>query len=81
MKAQRLFKIESWGVFPSSVASIVSKYNGEVVTSDAIFTLDSDITFCVCDLREAHGNLNKYDKSAWLAPRNGDNSFNVTISF
>ena len=81
MKTQSLFKIDSWGEIPPHVKSIISKYDGQPANKDTIFTLDQDIAFCVCTLGVAHGNLSKGSHSAWLSPRNGDNSFNVNIAF
>jgi len=81
MKKIALFRINYWGELPYYVDKIVNNYNQKEATPNAIYNLDHDISFCVCDLREAHGNLNKFDKSAWLSPRKNDNSFNVTISF
>lgn len=82
MKTQKTFTIESWGAIPKHVQStIVDVYAGKQVNSDLVSDLDSDIAFVVCDLGEAHGNLNKASKSAWLSPRNNDNTWNVSISW
>ena len=77
----KMIKIECWGNVPQFTQSIIDKYNGKPATRDNLLNLDYDITFCVTDLNEAHGNFNKFDRSAWLSPRNGDNSFNVAIKF
>ncbi len=77
----KTFKIESTGELQTNVQSIVDTYNGREVTKEQIAMLDDDIRFVVCDLRVAHGNLNKHSKDAWLCPTNGDNSFNVRINF
>ena len=74
-------KIEHRGELPSYVKTIVDTFSGKKIEKGTIDYLDQEIAFCVTDLRQAHGNLNKHDKSAWLCPANGDNSFNVTITF
>ena len=75
------FIVKSWGIIPSSVQRIIDSVTDKDVTKDAIFVLNEDIEFCVCVLRDAHGNMSKTDRSAWLSPRNGDNSFGVSITF
>ena len=77
----RNFKIEASGIVPNIINQYIMGYNDRESTKDNILSLDDDISFIVCDLRLAHGNLNKSDKSAWLCPTNGDNSFNVRISW
>ena len=77
----KTFKIEATGILPMYVSTLVQVYTNKAVTKEAITQLDSDIAFCVCDLKEAHGNLNKHSKDAWLSPRNSDGSFNVRITF
>jgi hypothetical protein len=77
----KTFKIESWGVIDNYVQRIIDTYKDKPATKDAIFCLNEDITFVVCKLGVAHGNLNKYSKTGWLSPRNNDNSFNVCITF
>lgn len=77
----KTFKVEFTGNLPFYVKKIVETIEGKDVTKESICVLDQDIKFCVCDLKEAHGNLNKISKYAWLYPRNGGNDFNVCISF
>jgi len=81
MKRQRIIQIESWGEFPFTVKSIIESYNGKEASEYLLRCLDEDITLSVLTMGESHGNINKTDKSAWLAPRNGDNSFNVSIKW
>lgn len=77
------FKIETYSLHnaPQSVINLVDSLRAKSVSRNEIDALDSDIEFIVCDLREAHGNLNKYGKNAWLSPRNNDNTWNVSVSF
>lgn len=77
----KTIKIAIRGEAPQYAKSLVSKYDGKPATRDNLFNLDSDITFCVCDLKEAHGNFNQHSRSAWLCPVNGDNSFNINFEF
>lgn len=77
----KTFKIEKSGEIPAVIKQYIDVYEGREVTKLNIETLDSDIAFIVCDLGIAHGNLNKHSKDAWLCSKNGDNSFNVSISF
>ena len=81
MKTQAIFKIESWGVIPIHVQTYIVGYKDKPATKEAILTLNEDIEFLVVLMQECHGNLYKADKSAWLSPRNGDNSWNVSISW
>ncbi len=73
------FKIEKRGTLPMYVSTLVETYSNKPVSKEAINQLDSDIEFCVVELKEAHGNC--YKNEAWLCPANGDNSFNVRIYF
>jgi len=77
----KTFKIETRGTLSPSIQNLVSLFNDKKADKNSVQYLDSEITFVVCDLKEAHGNLNKYDKTAWLCPKNGDDSFNVSISW
>lgn len=77
----KTFKIDSWGNIPSFIQKQIHSYQDKQATSDYLVALDSDISFYVCDCKECHGNLNKVDKSAWLSPRNADNSWNISISW
>jgi hypothetical protein len=81
MKNQKTFKVETWGLIPTSVQSIIDSIKDKPVSKEAIFVLNKDIEFCVCNLRAAHGNLNEVDGSAWLSPNNGYHSYNVSIKF
>lgn len=77
----KTFKIEHRGELPTYVKAIVEKFNGVKADKASVAYLDDEIKFCVCDLGEAHGNLNKFSKDAWLCPKGGDDSFNVRITF
>lgn len=77
----KTFKFNTSGNLPQSVQKIVEQFNNKPADRQAIKNLDSEIEFVVCELKEAHGNLNVYGKDAWLCPKNGDNSWNVTINF
>jgi len=77
----KTFKVSTWGIVPQIIKDLTTKLNNAEATKDAIFVLNEDINFIVCDLREAHGNLNKINKDAWFAPRNGDNTYGVTIKW
>jgi hypothetical protein len=62
--------------------SIVDKFNNLDSSKENIFCLNEEITFIVCDLRIANGNLNKFSKSAWLCNVSEvENQFNVDIKF
>jgi hypothetical protein len=76
----KTIKINAWGELPLRISKLVEQFSDSKADKDTIETLDNEISFIVCDLRIAHGNLNKYDNSAWLSPRN-DNSWHVRISF
>jgi hypothetical protein len=77
----KTFKFDINGTPPNSVMDIFEKFNNKEATREAIKQLDSDIEFVVCDLKEAHGNVNVYGKNAWMSPKNNDNSWNVNIKF
>jgi hypothetical protein len=76
----KTFKIDSWGNIPNFLIRILD-YQVKPASRDYISCLDSDISFFVIDCKECHGNLNKADKTAWLSPRNGDNSWNININW
>lgn len=75
----KTFKVVIAGEAPASLVKMFSAYDGKEAKKDAKFCLDQDITFVVCDLKEAHGNM--YSDSAWLSPKNGDCSWNIDIKF
>ena len=77
----KTFKIESYGILPNSVQSIVNCYNGKESTKATVEFLNDDIEFCVMNYMDAHGNLNKITREAWLSSRNGTKGFNVTIEW
>jgi hypothetical protein len=81
MKTTKLFRFETTGEIPVFVKSIIDRFDGKQVCKQAIIALDQEITFCVLEIKEAHGNLNASSKEAWLSPRNNDGSFNVRIYF
>lgn len=79
MKSMRHYTINKRGAVPSFITKLLSWVEGSPVNRDTFQRLDSDITFIVVDCHECHGNTTKGDKTAWLCPKNGDNSWNVSI--
>ena len=77
----KTFTIDARGTLSPIVQGLVDKFNGVKADNNSVYSLDQEITFIVCQCGIAHGNLNKADKSAWLSPRNGDNSWNVSINW
>lgn len=77
----KTFTITKTGVIPEIIEKTLTSLSAKTVDKDSLAVLDSDIDFIVCDLKIAHGNLNKFSKNAWFAPKNGDNSFYVNIDF
>jgi hypothetical protein len=73
----KTYKVVINGEAPSYIKEYAEKYNGKPVTKNTFFCLDQDIDFIVCDLQEAHGNVCKADKSAWLTDKNG--AWNINI--
>lgn len=77
----KTFNFNVSGNLDKFMQDTVNKYQGTKADKYSIAALNSDIEFIVCDLRAAHGNLNKYSKEAWLCPANGDGSFNISVSW
>jgi len=75
------FKFMFWGEIEPMVQKVIDEFNNASINDESINALDSEISFLVLDCGIVHGNLNKYDRSAWIAPRNGDNTFGINISF
>jgi hypothetical protein len=80
-KTIKLYEFKVSGIPNKHVQSIIDQFNNKEVTKSNIVQLDEEITFVVCDLKLAHGNLNKHSKEAWLCPTTNDGSFNVSIKF
>jgi hypothetical protein len=64
---------------PSYILKIANAYNGKPVNKDTFFCLDNDISFIVCDCKDAHGNTSN-DKTAWLNDRNDGNTWSIKFS-
>lgn len=82
-KTMKHFKIATFGEIPKDIQTLVNNYNNPDVIVDkyTINCLEKDMEFLICDLKVAHGNLNRSSKDAWLSPINNDQSFNVKINF
>lgn len=72
-----VFKITSDGTIPKSISDLIQKYDGKEVTTGMVNQLESHISYIVIDLKEAHGNYNKYAKDAWLF----NSHFNISIKW
>jgi hypothetical protein len=73
------FSVKFWGEIPELVKPIIEKFDNTKVTPSTFYCLDDEIRFIVNDLGIAHGNTCKIDKTGWLSPRNGDNTWNMSI--
>lgn len=77
----KTFKIKTSGTLHTIISNDILRFNGEPATKDNITILENDLNFIICDLKLAHGNINKDSRSACLSPVNNDGSFNVVISW
>lgn len=73
------YKVVTRGVVPVHILDIImNNYHDTEVTAETFANLDDDIDFLVCKCKDCHGNTN-HDKSGWLTPINGDNSWDLQI--
>jgi len=76
----KIFKIELQGLVPHYIQKQIDMYKDKPTTPDFINKLNEDIEFLVCG-GDCHGNLNIFDKTAWLSPKNGNNTWSASISW
>ena len=75
------YNVTTSGDVPADILKAFSSFDGKPANKENFIVLSDDIDFYVCDIKACHGNTNN-DKTAWLSPKNGDNtwSLNITIS-